>query len=216
MPHGKRIAELLINIGAVKLSIDPPFTWTSGIKSPIYCDNRMLYSHPAARTFVVDALTQRIRTLHVEPDVIAGTATAAIGWAAIVAERMGLPFVYVRAKAKEHGAKKRIEGDDAVLDGRHVVLVEDLISTAGSSLSSVDALREEGKATVSDIVAIFSYELLVAMEAAQEHSVQLHPLSTLGTLLDVAADQGRLTEEDVQKVGLFSKDPARWGSSLGI
>jgi orotate phosphoribosyltransferase len=210
MPHSKRIAELLIDIGAVKLSIDPPFTWTSGIQSPIYCDNRMLYTHPEARRFVVDALMHRVETLHVPPDVIAGTATAAIGWAALVAEKMGLPFVYVRSKAKEHGTKKRIEGDTAALENRHVVLIEDLLSTGGSAVSSVEALREEGKASVSDVVAIFSYELPASAEQAQEARVQLHPLSNFTTLLDVAAEQGRLSPDDIGKVRTFSKDPERW------
>lgn len=208
MPHGRRIAELLINIGAVRLSVDPPFTWTSGIKSPIYCDNRMLYSHPDARDFVVNALMQRVRALQVEPDVIAGTATAAIGWAALVADRLRLPFVYVRSKAKEHGAQKRIEGDS--VEGRHVVLIEDLISTGGSSVSSVEALRGEGKAVVTDIVAIFSYELLVSAEKAQQAQVRLHPLSTFGVLLEVAAEQGVLTSGDVQTAAKFAKNPQNW------
>ncbi|MDD5469713.1 MAG: orotate phosphoribosyltransferase [Candidatus Peribacteraceae bacterium] len=212
MPHGKRIAELLINIGAVKLSVDPPFTWTSGIKSPIYCDNRMLYSHPEARKFVVDALVQRIRSLSVEPDAIAGTATAAIGWAALVADRMDLPFVYVRSKAKEHGAQKRIEGDSVA--GKHVVLVEDLFSTGGSAISSVEALREEGKATVSDVVAIFTYEMNASTEKAQEARVQLHPLSTFGILLEVAVEQGRLEPDALVKVGEFSSNPQEWGKHL--
>lgn len=208
MPHGKRISELLINIGAVRLSIDPPFTWTSGIKSPIYCDNRMLYSHPEARKFVVDALVSRVKALHIPPDVIAGTATAAIGWAALVADRMHLPFVYVRSKAKEHGMGKRIEGD--LPKGKHVVLIEDLLSTGGSAISSVQALREEGEAIVTDVVAIFSYELHSATEAAQEAEVQLHPIATLGALLNVAAEEGRLTVDDVRKIGKFSEDPKQW------
>jgi orotate phosphoribosyltransferase len=173
MPHGKRIAELLINVGAVRISINPPFTWTSGIKSPIYCDNRLLYSHPDARKFVVDALVSRVSALHIPPDVIAGTATAAIGWAALVADRMHLPFVYVRSKTKEHGMGKRIEGD--LPHGKHVVLIEDLLSTAGSAVSSVQALREEGQAVVTDVVAIFSYELYSGIEAAQENRLKLHP-----------------------------------------
>lgn len=208
MPQSKRIAELLINIGAVRLSVDPPFTWTSGIQSPIYCDNRMLYTHPEARNFVVDALTERVRTLHVQPDAIAGTATAAIGWAALVADRLDLPFVYVRSKAKEHGAKKRIEGDS--VEGRHVVLIEDLLSTGGSAISSVEALREEGKATVTDVVAIFTYELLVATEKAQDAQLMLHPLSTFGVLLDVAAEQGRLSPDDVRIAGKFAQNPESW------
>jgi orotate phosphoribosyltransferase len=208
VPHAKRIAELLINIGAVQLSIDPPFTWTSGIKSPIYCDNRMLYSHPEARDFVVQALVERIRSLHVEPDVIAGTATAAIGWAALVADRMNLPFVYVRSKVKEHGAQKRIEGD--LLPGKDVVLIEDLISTGGSSIASVEALREEGKATFSDVVAIFTYELHASAEKAQQFAVRFHTLSDFTTLLNIAVEQGRLTKEDVGVAATFAKDPQQW------
>ncbi len=212
MPHGKRIAELLLNIGAVKLSVDSPFTWTSGIKSPIYCDNRMLYSHPEARNFVVEAFINRIKSLHVEPDYLAGTATAAIGWAALVAERMELPFVYVRSKAKEHGAKKRVEGD--LKQDQHIVLIEDLLSTGGSAISSVEALREEGNATVTDVVAIFTYEILASVEKAQNANVKLHSLSSLSTLLEVAEEQGILTDEDVEKVGEFSKDPQEWGKKL--
>lgn len=208
MPHGRRIAELLINIGAVQLSVDPPFTWTSGIKSPIYCDNRMLYAHPEARTFVVDALVARVKALHVEPDAIAGTATAAIGWGALVADRMGLPFVYVRSKPKEHGKGKRVEGD--LPPGKDIVLIEDLISTGGSAINSVEALREDLSATISDVVAIFTYELHSSMERAQEAGVKLHPLSAFGTLLEVAVEQGRLTVEDLGRVGSFSKDPEHW------
>ncbi len=210
MPHGERIAEFLLSIGAVRLSPREPFTWTSGITSPIYCDNRMIYSHPEARSIVVDALCSRVRTLHVEPDVIAGTATAAIGWAALVADRMKLPFVYVRAKPKEHGAKKRIEGD--LKPDKHVVVIEDLLSTAGSSVSTVEALREEGKATVSDIVSIFSYEFLSAAETALGHRVQLHPLSTLSILLQVAQAQNRISAEEAAMVVTFAKDPQHWSA----
>lgn len=209
MPHASRVSEFLLSIGAVRLRPQDPFTWTSGIKSPIYCDNRMIYSHPEAREFVVQALVSRVKTLHVPADVIAGTATAAIGWAALVADRMKLPFIYVRSKAKEHGAKKRIEGD--LKPEKHVVVIEDLISTGGSSISTVEALREEGKATVSDVVAIFSYQFLAAAEAAQENGVSFHPLATITDLLDVALRQGRVTKDDVALVGTFSEDPQRWG-----
>lgn len=212
MPHGQRIAEFLLAIGAVRLKPREPFTWTSGIKSPIYCDNRMIYSHPEARDFVVQALASRVKALHVPPDVIAGTATAAIGWAALVADRLQLPFIYVRAKAKEHGAKKRIEGD--LKPERHVVVVEDLISTGGSSISTVEALREEGKAVVTDVVSIFTYEFLAGVEAAQEHGVQLHSLSTITTLLSVAQAQGRVTAEEAKMVAEFAREPEDWGKRL--
>lgn len=209
MPHGDRIAEYLLSIGAVRLSPNEPFTWTSGIKSPIYCDNRMIYSHPEARTFFVQALASRVKSLHVPPDEIAGTATAAIGWAALVSDRLHLPFVYIRAKAKEHGAKKRIEGD--LKPEKHVVVVEDLISTGGSSLSTVEALREEGKAIVTDVVAIFSYEFEAATESASENGVRLHPLTTITSLVKVALAEGRISSADVKMITAFAKDPEGWG-----
>jgi orotate phosphoribosyltransferase len=208
MPHGTRIAEFLLDIGAVRLSVHQPFTWTSGIKSPIYCDNRMVYSHPQARDFIVDALVARVKSLHVEPDVIAGTATAAIGWAALVADRMKLPFVYVRSKAKEHGAKKRVEGD--LKERAHVVVIEDLISTGGSAVSTADALRTEGKCIVTDVVAIFSYNLATAHEHALESKLQFHPLSELSTLLQVALDQDRIMDEEAELIEQFAKDPPHW------
>src|SRR5581483_3760242 len=200
--------EYLLNIGAVRLSVHDPFTWTSGIQSPIYCDNRMVYSHPEARDYIVNALVSRVQSLHIPPDVIAGTATAAIGWAALVADRMKLPFVYVRSKAKEHGAKKRIEGD--LKENQHVVVIEDLISTGGSAISTTDALRTEGKAIVTDVVSIFTYDFSSAHEHALEAKLQLHPLASIGTLLDVAVDQDRLIDEEAELVRDFVKDPERW------
>lgn len=209
MPHGQRIAEYLLSIEAVKLSLNPPFTWTSGLKSPIYCDNRMIYSHPDARDFVVAALANRVKNLHIPADVIAGTATAAIGWGALVADRLKLPFVYVRSQAKEHGAKKRIEGD--LMSERHVVVVEDLISTSKSSASTVEALRDEGKCYVTDVVSIFSYELNASLEKAREMKIRLHPLTTLSVLLQVALEQDRITADDIAIIEDFSKDPENWG-----
>jgi orotate phosphoribosyltransferase len=208
MPNGERIAEFLLSIGAVRLSPKEPFTWTSGLQSPIYCDNRMIYSHPDARKVVVTALSDRVRNLHIEPDVIAGTATAAIGWAALIADKLDLPFVYVRAEAKEHGAKKRIEGD--LKPAQHVVVIEDLISTGGSAVSSVQALREEGKAIVTDVVSIFSYEFLSGREKALETQVHMHPLCTISTLLEVAIGQDRITEGEAKEVREFTKDPDHW------
>jgi orotate phosphoribosyltransferase len=168
----------------------------------------MIYSHPEARLFVVEALVSRIKALHIPADVIAGTATAAIGWAALVADRLNLPFVYVRPKVKEHGAKKRIEGD--LKPEKHITVVEDLISTGGSAISTVEALREEGEGIVTDVVAIFSYELLEATERAQEAGVKLHPLTTLTTLVQVALAQGRITEEEADLVSRFARDPDHW------
>jgi orotate phosphoribosyltransferase len=208
MPNAKRIAEFLLSIGAVKLSPENPYTWTSGIKSPIYCDNRMIYSHPEARTFVAKALADRVGALHIPADVVAGTATAAIGWAALVADRLNLPFVYVRSKAKEHGTQKLVEG--MLAEGKDVVLIEDLLSTGGSAMRSVQALRDEGKANVHDVVSIFSYEFLSAAEKADESSVKLHPLCTLSTLLDVAIEQGRIDEAQRKLVADFAREPEAW------
>ena len=204
----ERIAEFLLDIEAVKLSVTEPFTWTSGIQSPIYCDNRMLYSHPAARSYVVDALAMRVKNLHIPADIVAGTATAAIGWAALVADRLSLPFVYVRSKPKEHGAKKRIEGD--LKPDQHIVVIEDLISTGGSSISTVEALREEGKGIVTDIVSIFSYDFAAAKEQALAANVHLHPIVTLADLLQVAENQNRLNLEEVREVVRFVKEPQHW------
>lgn len=208
MPHGARIAEYLLSIGAVRLSVEKPFTWTSGIKSPIYCDNRMILSHPEARDFVAAALANRVKSLHIPPDVIAGTATAAIGWGTLVADRLKLPFVYVRPKPKEHGAKKQIEGD--LKPGKHVVVIEDLISTGGSSAGTVEALRSEGQAIVTDIVAIFTYDLLASREKAQETNVHLHPLANLRTLLDAAETSDRISKEERKSIEEFSKNPETW------
>jgi orotate phosphoribosyltransferase len=208
MPYQVRIAEFLLSISAVKLSPANPFTWTSGIRSPIYCDNRMIYSHPEARDLVVQALTQRVRNLHIEPDIVAGTATAAIGWAALVADRMKLPFVYVRNSAKEHGAKKRIEGD--LPPQKHVVVVEDLLSTGGSAVSTVEALRGEGQCIVTDVVSIFSYEFAAAHEKALEMNLHFHPLSTISALLQVAKDQGRISAQEAALITRFIRDPEGW------
>ncbi len=208
MTESTRIAEYLLNIGAVRLAVHDPFTWTSGIKSPIYCDNRMIYSHPDARNYVVNALVSRVKSLHIAPDVIAGTATAAIGWAALVADRLHLPFVYVRSKPKEHGAKKRVEGD--VKEGQHVVVIEDLISTGGSAISTTEALRTEAKAIVTDVVSIFTYEFASAREHALEAKLDFHPLATISTLLQVALDQDRLIDEEAELVQAFAKNPENW------
>ena len=179
------------------------------MKSPIYCDNRMLYSHPAARSFIVQALTDRVDHLHIPADVIAGTATAAIGWAALVADRLDMPFVYVRSKAKEHGTKKLIEGD--LKPEKHIVVVEDLLSTGGSAASTVETLRGEGKGIVTDVVSIFSYEFLTAREKAAELSVHFHPLSTITTLLKVAVETDRISKEEAEMVSDFVGDPEAWG-----
>lgn len=170
----------------------------------------MIYSHPEARDFVVAALANRVKNLHIPADAIAGTATAAIGWGALVADRLKLPFVYVRSKPKEHGAKKQIEGD--LKKGQHVVVIEDLISTGGSSGMTVEALRGEGEAIVTDVVSIFSYDVPSSKEKARELNVRFHPLADLRTLLQSAESSGKIEEEERRSIEEFSKDPANWKS----
>jgi len=168
----------------------------------------MIYSHPEARDFVVAALANRVKNLHIPADVIAGTATAAIGWGALVADRLQLPFVYVRSTPKEHGAKKQIEGD--LKPGKHVVVIEDLISTGGSFGATVSALREEGECLVTDVVSIFTYDLIASREKSQELKVHLHPLANLQALLDAAESGARITKEDRASIEEFSKNPQEW------
>ena len=170
----------------------------------------MVYSHPAARSFIADALAQRVRNLHIEPDFVAGTALAAIGWAALVADRLDIPFVYIRKEAKGHGAKKLIEGD--LKKGSDVVVVEDLFSTGGSAVKAVQALREEGECNVADVVGIMSYGFPSLLEYSQEHQVKFHPLATFSTLLEVAIEQDRISKSDADIARQFIEDPQHWSA----
>lgn len=208
MSRAEDIAELLLSTGAVQISVEKPFTWTSGIQAPIYCDVRKLYGHPKERAYIADALTEVIRGLPRIPEGIAGTATAAIGWAALVAERLKVPFAYVRPMAKEHGTRKRVEGDLPRL-GR-IVVIEDLLSTAGSAVASVAALREECASEVTDVVAIFSYELPVAFMNARRCCVQLSSLITRTNLLIVARKSGLLSIRDTADIQAFFEAPEEW------
>ena len=209
-PH--EVAALLLRLKAVRVSVNPPFTWTSGMKAPIYCDNRLVLGHPDERTQIVEALVEAIRRLPHQPEVIAGTATAGIGWAALVADRLHLPMVYVRPKPKEHGAGKQVEGE--LKAESHAVVVEDLISTGGSSIGTVTALRKERNCTVSDIVAIFTYGFPKAEHAAKEAGVTLHALSTFPTLLEVARERRALPENDIATAAVFSENPEEWAKHL--
>ncbi|MBI1934558.1 orotate phosphoribosyltransferase [Candidatus Peregrinibacteria bacterium] len=209
MHHPERMMELLLKTGAVQISVEKPFTWTSGIRAPIYCDVRKLYGHPRERASIVDALMEVIRSLPRMPEGIAGTATAAIGWTALVAERLGLPFAYVRPAAKEHGTRKRVEGDFP--KGKRILVIEDLLSTAGSAVASVAALREECAAEVTDVVAIFSYELPVAFVNARRCNVQLSPLVTIKAFLDGAEKAGDVSQSEAEEIRAFLQNPEGWG-----
>ncbi|MEK7137409.1 MAG: orotate phosphoribosyltransferase [Patescibacteria group bacterium] len=208
----QEVASLLLHIGAVKVSVNPPFTWTSGMKSPIYCDNRMILSFPEERSQIVEALAEEVRKLSSKPHVIAGTATAGIGWAALVADRLGLPMIYVRHKSKEYGGGKNIEG--VLKQGSNVVVIEDLLSTGGSAVRTVDILRKEGKCSVLDVVAIFTYGFPKAEKEAAEAKFALHTLSDFVTLLKVASAQGKLPAADIALAAEFGKDPEGWAKKL--
>lgn len=195
----REVARLLLDVGAVAIDLEHPFRYTSGILSPIYCDNRMLISFPAERRRIVAWLAERLEATlgRTGVDVIAGTATAGIPYAAWLAERLDLPMVYVRAAAKEHGRRQRVEG--RLNPGQRVVVVEDLVTTGGSSLSTVEGVEEAGGKVVG-CLAIFSYELPRSAEAFEARGIPLLPLTGLSTLLEVAAESGRVSPERLDEV----------------
>ncbi|MEW5569395.1 orotate phosphoribosyltransferase [Rossellomorea marisflavi] len=203
----KQIAKELLNIKAVFLNPGEPFTWSSGIKSPIYCDNRLTLSYPAVRKQIADGLVFMIREHFPEVDVIAGTATAGIPHAAWVSERMDLPMCYVRSKAKGHGKGNQIEGK--ILPGQKVVVIEDLISTGGSCITAVEALRES-ECEVLGVAAIFTYELQKGADALREHGIEAFSLSNYSSLLEAAEEEGLISGADLVELKEWSRDPEGW------
>jgi len=203
-----KVAEFLLQIKAVKLSPQKPFTWASGWKSPIYCDNRKTLSYPAVRTFIRQQFVHIVNSEFGRPDMIAGVATGGIAHGALVAHDLGLPFIYVRSGSKEHGLKNQVEGDITV--GRNVVVVEDLVSTGGSSLNAVQALRDAGL-EVKGMVSIFTYGFDQARDAFTDAKVKLHSLTNYSVLLDQALRSDYITEKDVVSLNEWRKDPASWG-----
>lgn len=200
----REVASHLLAIGAVHLRPEEPFTWTSGIKSPIYCDNRITMSHPAIRTKIADAFVQTIRERFPDAEVIAGTATAGIPHGAWIADKMELPMIYVRDKAKGHGRQNQIEG--SISKGQKVVVIEDLISTGGSSLKAAQAVQAEG-AEVLGVVAIFSYQFPDAEALFNDASVPFATLSNYTSLLSVAKEQGIITPEQESVLVEWRKSP---------
>jgi orotate phosphoribosyltransferase len=204
----QEVAKKLLDAEAVKVSIDPPFTWTSGIKSPIYCDNRKLISHVEARDYIVSLFVDNIEKEGISPDYIAGTATAAIPWASFVAYEMKLPLLYIRPEKKGHGAGKQIEGD--LKPGSKVVLLEDLVSTGGSCVKAVQALREEGQSTCDHVFAIVSWGLDVSLEAFEKNGVSAAFLTDYQSIIAEALNRGALPENLYEKVLEFKDDPKGW------
>jgi orotate phosphoribosyltransferase len=204
----QKTAELLLQINAIKLNPKNPFTWASGWKSPIYCDNRITLSFPPIRNYLREEFSKQIEAQYGKPDVIAGVATGAIGIGILVAEYMGLPFVYVRPEPKKHGRQNQVEG--FLQKGQSVVVVEDLISTGNSSLLAVEALKNEG-AIVKGMVAIFTYGFEKATENFKNANVNLHTLSNYENLLELAVAKNYISEKEQKTLQEWSKNPAEWG-----
>jgi len=204
----KKIAEYLLQIKAIKLQPSNPFTWASGWKSPIYCDNRKTLSFPEVRSFIRDSFAEIVKLHYPDAELIAGVATGAIAHGVLVAENLGLPFIYVRSEAKEHGLGNQIEG--YFEKGQKVVVIEDLISTGGSSLGAVKALREAG-CDLLGMAAIFTYEFKKAEDGFASAKCELHTLSNYTALLSVAVGSGYVSEQDVETLKKWRLDPSSWG-----
>ncbi len=202
-----KTAELLLQINAIKLNPENPFTWASGWKSPIYCDNRIILSYPTIRNYVREAMAKQVEQLYGKPDVIAGVATGAIGIGILVAEVLGLPFVYVRPEPKSHGRKNQIEGH--LEAGKTVVVIEDLISTGKSSLNAVQALREAG-ADVKGMIAIFTYGFTVASQNFEANGIPLHALSDYRHLIAQASQTNYIKETQQQTLLQWREAPQQW------
>jgi orotate phosphoribosyltransferase len=207
MENSKKIAQYLLQSKSIKLEPANPFTWASGWHSPIYCDNRKTLSFPEIRTFIRDVFVEEIQKNFIYPDVIAGVATGAIAQGALVAEKMGLPFIYVRSASKAHGLENLIEG--VVEPGQKVVVIEDLVSTGGSSLKAVSALRDAG-CEVLGMAAIFSYLFPQAVQNFKDMNCRLITLSNYSILLDLALESGFISQKEAALLAEWRKDPENW------
>lgn len=203
----KKTAEVLLQINAIKLSPRDPFTWASGWKSPIYCDNRIVLSFPAVRNYIKEEIAKNLENEFGKPDVIAGVATGAIGIGALVAEFLGLPFIYVRPEAKKHGRQNQIEG--FVERGQNVVIIEDLISTGKSSLVAVDALKAVG-VKVKGMVAIFTYGFDISKENFKANNLSLFTLSNYESLLEQALETNFIDQKESTVLSKWNTSPSDW------
>lgn len=207
----QKIAEFLLQIKAIKLQPANPFTWASGWKSPIYCDNRITLSYPAIRTYIRQKLAETIQDEFGSIGAIAGVATAGIPQGVLVAQELGLPFIYVRAKPKEHGTQSLIEGE--INEGQRVVVIEDLISTGKSSLQAVKALRDAGYDVVG-LVSIFSYNLDVATKNFEDAKCRYVTLSNYSALLQYAVEHNLFPKSDLDLLDQWRKEPETWGKNI--
>lgn len=204
----KHTASLLLKVGAIKVQPNEPFTWASGWKSPIYCDNRLSLSFPETRTYIKKELASRIKKAHPDVEGIAGVATAGIPQGALIADLLNLPFVYVRSQPKGHGLENTIEG--LVVPGQKLVVVEDLISTGGSSIKASLALREVGF-NVLGLAAIFTYGFHASEQNFATANIPFFALTNYEELLGVALDEGTITQNDVEYLQDWRRNPADWG-----
>jgi orotate phosphoribosyltransferase len=206
-----QVADYLLQIKAIELKPQAPFTWASGLKSPIYCDNRKTLSFPVCRTHIRQQFVNVIQEKFGTPDIIAGVATGGIAIGALVAQEMGIPYAYVRSEVKKHGLGNQVEG--VVEPNQKVVVIEDLISTGKSSLSAVSALREAGL-DIMGMVAIFTYDFQIAKQAFQDADVKLHTLTDYHALLQQALKKEYISEEQLSTLKVWREDPAAWSAAF--
>ena len=204
------LASFLLQIKAIKLNPANPFTWASGLKSPIYCDNRVTLSYPQVRTFIREGFKNMCLDKFGTPDVIAGVATGGIPQGALVAQELGLPFVYVRSEKKSHGMNNQVEG--IINSGQSVVIIEDLVSTGKSSLNAVEALREKG-AVIKGMLAIFTYGMDIATENFKKNKCELFTLTNYDALIKKAAEENYIRENDLASLMEWKKDPQAWSDA---
>jgi len=204
----KEVSKKLLELNTIKIQPLIPFTWASGWKSPIYCDNRKILSYPDTRSFIRDKFAEIIRKKYPQAEVIAGVATGAIAHAVLVADVLGLPFIYVRSKPKGHGLENLIEGE--MKPGKKVVVIEDLVSTGVSSLKAAEAVNNFG-AEVIGMVSIFTYNFSLARENFKKANIELTPLSRYQVLIDTALEMGEISKDQVETLMKWREDPANWG-----
>ncbi len=209
MNNKKAVAEKLLQINAIKLSVDKPFTWASGWKSPIYCDNRKILSFPYIRDFIKSEICNLVFQSYESAEMLAGVATAGIAWGAMAADQLKLPFIYVRPKAKEHGLGNQIEG--FYEKGKKIVIIEDLISTGKSSLLVADVLQQEGL-EVQGMVSIFNYGFDTATNAFKEAKIPLHSLTDYNSVIELAIEKGYISPDDQNLLLNWRADPSNWNA----
>ena len=202
------VARQLLAINTIKIQPDSPFTWASGWKAPIYCDNRKILSYPATRTFICSEFVRIIKSLYPDAEAIAGVATGAIAHGVLVAEALGLPFIYIRSAPKGHGLENLIEGD--IPPGTKTVIIEDLVSTGTSSLNAAQAVRNYG-AEVMGMLAIFSYNFPHASQNFEAAKIELTTLSNYNVLLELAFESGEINNEQLESLNNWRKTPETWG-----